>query len=103
MGKTALDPLLSYSKVLFYLSIDHGKKIVLNGLTKRVDLLITEKTEPVVLIECKAPQIKLTEKTFEQTARYNSIIGAKEIILTNGLQHINAYYQDGQYQFYRPE
>ncbi|WP_431609131.1 type I restriction enzyme HsdR N-terminal domain-containing protein [Chryseobacterium sp. 'Rf worker isolate 10'] len=79
------------------------KKIVLNGLTKRIDLLVTEKTEPVILIECKAPQIKLTEKTFEQTARYNSIIGAREIILTNGLQHINAYYQNGQYQFYRPE
>lgn len=79
------------------------KKIVLNGLTKRIDLLITEKTQPVILIECKAPGIKLTEKTFEQTARYNSIVGAKEIILTNGLQHIYAYYENGRYQFYRPD
>lgn len=77
------------------------KKIVLNGLTKRVDLLITEKAQPKILIECKAPQIKLTEKTFEQTARYNSIVGASEIILTNGLQHINAYYENGKYQFYK--
>ncbi|MBD3903874.1 type I restriction enzyme HsdR N-terminal domain-containing protein [Chryseobacterium sp. Ch-15] len=79
------------------------KKIVLNGLTKRIDLLITEKAQPKILIECKAPQIKLTEKTFEQTARYNSVIGASEIILTNGLQHINAFYQDGRYQFYKPQ
>lgn len=77
------------------------KKIVLNGLTKRIDLLVTEKAQPKILIECKAPLIKLTEKTFEQTARYNSIIGASEIVLTNGLQHINAYYQEGEYQFYR--
>ena len=79
------------------------KKIVLNGLTKRIDLLVTEKTLPKILIECKAPQIKLTEKTFEQTARYNSIIGAEEIILTNGLQHIHAFYSNGEYQFYKPQ
>ncbi|WP_294267132.1 type I restriction enzyme HsdR N-terminal domain-containing protein [uncultured Chryseobacterium sp.] len=78
------------------------KKIVLNGLTKRIDLLVTEKAQPKILIECKAPQIKLTEKTFEQTARYNSIIGAKEIVLTNGLQHIHAYFEEGEYVFYRP-
>ncbi|WP_294240774.1 type I restriction enzyme HsdR N-terminal domain-containing protein [Chryseobacterium sp. sg2396] len=78
------------------------KKIVLNGLTKRIDLLVTEKAQPKILIECKAPQIKLTEKTFEQTARYNSIIGAKEIVLTNGLQHIHAYFENGEYVFYKP-
>ncbi|WP_294218425.1 type I restriction enzyme HsdR N-terminal domain-containing protein [uncultured Chryseobacterium sp.] len=77
------------------------KKIVLNGLTKRIDLMVTEKTLPKILVECKAPQIKLTEKTFEQTARYNSIIGAEEIILTNGLHHIHARYEDGQYRFYQ--
>ena len=79
------------------------KKIVLNGLTKRIDLLITEKTIPKILIECKAPHIKLTEKTFEQTARYNSIIEAEEIILTNGLQHISARYENGSYSFYKHE
>jgi hypothetical protein len=53
-------------------------------------------------VECKAPHIKLTEKTFEQTARYNSIIGASEIVLTNGLQHINAKFEEGNYTFYKP-
>lgn len=66
------------------------QKVELLGTTKRLDLLITEKTQPRVLIECKAPQITLTEKTFEQVARYNSVIGAETIILTNGLQHIKA-------------
>ncbi len=75
------------------------KKIVINGLTKRIDLLITEKTEPKILIECKAPHIKLSEKTFEQTARYNSVIGAEKIILTNGLQHIAASFENNQYRF----
>uniref|UniRef100_UPI0025F3904B type I restriction enzyme HsdR N-terminal domain-containing protein n=1 Tax=uncultured Chryseobacterium sp. TaxID=259322 RepID=UPI0025F3904B len=57
---------------------------------------------PKILVECKAPQVKLTQTTFEQTARYNSIIGAKEIVLTNGLQHIHAYFENGEYLFYKP-
>ena len=75
------------------------KKLVLNGTTKRIDLLITEKTVPKILVECKAPEIKLTQKTFEQTARYNSVVGAEEIILSNGNHHIYAKFTDNHYVF----
>ncbi len=75
------------------------KKLILNGTTKRIDLLVTEKTRAKILIECKAPEIKLTEKTFEQTARYNSVLLAEEIILSNGLHHIYAKFTDEKYQF----
>lgn len=75
------------------------KKLELNGLTKRIDLLVTRKTLPEILVECKAPHIKLTEKVFEQTARYNSVIGAEKIILSNGLQHIFARFENGEYRF----
>lgn len=79
------------------------KKLELNGTTKRIDLLVTEKTVPKILVECKAPKIKLTQKTFEQTARYNSIIGAEEIILSNGLHHVHAKFSDNHYVFSRFE
>lgn len=79
------------------------KKLILNGTTKRIDLLVTEKTVAKVLVECKAPHIKLTEKTFEQAARYNSILNAEEIILSNGLHHISARFIDGKYEFYQGE
>ena len=75
------------------------KKLELNGTTKRIDLLVTEKTIPKVLVECKAPHIKITEKTFEQIARYNSIIGVEEIILSNGLQHVFAKFSENHYVF----
>lgn len=75
------------------------KKLILNGLTKRIDLLITEKTIPKILIECKAPNIKLSEKTFEQTARYNSVLKAEKIILSNGLHHISAKFENEKYLF----
>lgn len=79
------------------------KKLELNGLTKRIDLLVTKKAQPQILIECKAPAIQLSEKTFEQTARYNSVIGAEKIILSNGLQHICAEYRSNQYTFIPPD
>ena len=75
------------------------RKIELNGTTKRIDLLVTEKTEPQILLECKAPHIALTESVFEQAARYNTIISASQIILSNGLQHIYARLEQGQYFF----
>ena len=75
------------------------RKIELNGTTKRIDLLVTEKTEPQMLLECKAPHIALTESVFEQVARYNTIISAPQIILSNGLQHIYARLEQGQYFF----
>ena len=75
------------------------KKLKLNGTIKRIDLLITEKTAPKILVELKAPHITLTEQTFEQIARYNSVIGAEKIILSNGLQHIAARFENGNYHF----
>lgn len=75
------------------------KKIEIDKVTKRLDLLITEKTKPIILIECKAPKIKLTMQTFEQTARYNAVVGAEEIILTNGMHHIFAKFTDNNYVF----
>ena len=75
------------------------RKIELNSTTKRIDLLVTEKTEPQILLECKAPHIALTESVFEQAARYNTISSAPQIILSNGLQHIYARLEQGQYFF----
>ena len=79
------------------------KKLELNGTTKRIDLLITEKTAPKILIELKAPNITLSEQTFEQIARYNSVIGANEIILSNGITHIFAQFSDKGYEFIKSE
>ncbi len=75
------------------------KKLELNGTTKRIDLLVTEKTKPKILIECKAPNIALKQIHFEQVARYNSLIGAQQIIISNGLHHIFAEHTENGYQF----
>ena len=75
------------------------KKLEVNGTLKRIDLLITEKASPKILIELKAPHITLSQETFEQIARYNSVIGAEKIILSNGNQHIFAKFENEKYIF----
>lgn len=75
------------------------QKLTLNGLSKRLDLLVTEKTIPKILIECKAPHIQLTQTTFEQIARYNSVLKAPQIILSNGIYHIFAHFHQNKYIF----
>lgn len=75
------------------------QKLELNGTTKRIDLLVTEKTKPKILIECKAPNIALKPVHFEQIARYNSLLGAEQIIISNGLHHIFAELTENGYQF----
>lgn len=75
------------------------KKIELNQTTKRIDLLITKKTKPFILLELKAPHVPLTEKVFEQIARYNTIIYSPEIIISNGIQHIKATLENNEYTF----
>ena len=43
--------------------------------------------QPVLLAECKAPQIKLSQDTLDQAARYNLVLNVPILLLTNGNQH----------------
>lgn len=43
--------------------------------------------KPCMLIECKAPAVKISAETFDQVIRYNKTIGAPYLALTNGLEH----------------
>lgn len=64
------------------------KKLTINKLTKRTDILVfNKKGEPAIIIECKAPSVKITQDTFDQIARYNLTLNAKYLITTNGLEH----------------
>ncbi|MGY3055548.1 hypothetical protein ACVWYG_003769 [Pedobacter sp. UYEF25] len=65
--------------------------LVVNQLQKRSDILVFNTNgEKLMLIECKAPKVKINEKVFAQALRYNSIHQAPWIVLTNGLQHVFA-------------
>ena len=65
------------------------KKLHVNKLMKRADILVFNSNgNPLIIVECKAPSIALTQSTFDQIARYNSTLNAEYLIVTNGLKHL---------------
>ena len=64
------------------------KTLKINGLTKRYDILIYQPNGSIfLLVECKSPQIKISQNTFDQIARYNLTLKAQFLMVTNGLNH----------------
>ena len=64
------------------------KQLTINNRKKRTDILIFNSDgKPDVIVECKAPSIKITQDTFDQIARYNLKLKANYLVVTNGLQH----------------
>jgi len=64
------------------------KQLKINNTTKRTDILLFDKNgNPDIIVECKAPSIKINQETFDQIARYNLKLNANYLIITNGLQH----------------
>ena len=69
-----------------YLNIE--KLIKINDITKRYDIVVFQPDGTIfLLIECKAPEIKITQETFDQIARYNLALKAAYLMVTNGLNH----------------
>ncbi len=64
------------------------KQLVLNGIKKRYDMVVFNNAlQPLLIIECKAPHIKLTNQTLHQALRYNLNLQVPYVFITNGLQH----------------
>ena len=60
----------------------------LNGMVRRCDILVDKPVGmPQVLVECKAPKVKIDQKTFDQAARYNIVFKVRYLMVTNGLKH----------------
>lgn len=70
---------------LSHLSVEHA--VTVNGMTQRYDLVVFDDAlQPYMVVECKAPHVKLTQKVAEQAARYNSVLKAPLLCVTNGLE-----------------
>jgi hypothetical protein len=74
----------------------------INRLSRRGDIvLFNRKGEPLVLVECKSMKVNITQKTFDQIARYNMKFRVDYLIVTNGLKHYccKMDYSDHSYCF----
>jgi Type I restriction enzyme R protein N terminus (HSDR_N) len=82
------------------IAIEAGLKY--NQLQKRADVLIYDKQgNPLLMVECKAPEVKISQDTFDQIATYNMIFKVKYLVVTNGLNHFCCLmdYTDSSYRY----
>lgn len=68
--------------------INVEKQLKIASLIKRYDIVVFEPEGDIqIIVECKAPSVKITQETFDQIARYNLSVQAKYLMVTNGIQH----------------
>jgi hypothetical protein len=83
---------LKYPKAL--LKVEAG--LTYNQLAKRTDIIVFNREgKPWMVIECKAPEVNLTEATANQVSVYNATLKASYVVVTNGLRHFCFAVQNG--------
>ena len=74
-------------------SIVEEYAVEINDMAQRADVVVLDSNaQPLLLAECKAPEIALDNPTvaqevFLQATRYNAVVKARYIVITNGLRH----------------
>ena len=84
--------------------INVEKQVKIGKMLKRYDVVVFNSSGEVFLIvECKAPEVAITQSTFDQIARYNMKLKAQYLMVTNGLDHYYCQmdYQEEKYNFLR--
>jgi len=83
--------------------INVEKQLTINSLKKRYDIVVFDQKGNIsILVECKAPKIKVNQQTFDQIASYNMQLKASFLMVTNGLHHFYCKmdYTQEKYQFF---
>lgn len=77
------------------------KSLNLNGMNRRYDAVWFDDSgiKPIILIECKAAHVEINQLVFDQASRYNLVIDAPFMLLSNGISHFFAKinHKKGQY------
>ena len=64
------------------------KKVIVNKMNKRFDIVVYNRDSSVkLLVECKAPGVKINQAVFDQTLIYNKSLNSQFMMITNGLIH----------------
>lgn len=68
--------------------ISQEHPVDVNGMTQRADIVVFGGDgRPLLLVECKAPSVAITDGVLAQAFRYNAVVGARYVMLTSGLDH----------------
>ena len=77
-------------------------EIKVHNLSKRTDLIVlNSKSKPALIVECKAPSVKISQEVFEQIARYNLTLQVNYLMVTNGVEQYVCHldFEKQTYQF----
>ena len=81
------------------LRISQEYPVNINGQHQRADIVVIDEcAKPHILVECKAPDVVLDHEVVMQAIRYNAVVGARYIVLTNGKKLYCFEYAEGQYR-----
>ena len=91
----ALTPEEEVRQKVLYLLVEHLKvpagllaveySVKVNGMDKRADAVVFgAEGQPLMIVECKAASVTLTEAVLDQAVRYHSALNPKYLLLTNG-------------------
>lgn len=66
----------------------------------RADILVYDRSaKPLLVVECKRPEVELTGEVLDQALRYNMVLDVKYMVITNGTR--TCVYAKGEGQSYR--
>lgn len=77
-------------------------ELKLFNVKKRTDILIFQNTgKALMIVECKAAEVKINQDVFDQIARYNMALKVNYLVVTNGLNHYCCFldYENDSYTF----
>ena len=76
--------------------------ITLNGMSRRCDSVVYgSHAEPLMIVEYKAPDVEISQSTFDQISRYNIQLHVEWLVVSNGMRHYCCHidYEKEEYHF----
>lgn len=77
-------------------------QVLLNGMRRRCDTVLYRRDlTPQMIVEYKAPDVRITQEVFDQISRYNLVLRVDYLIVSNGIEHYccRMDYDSGRYVF----
>ena len=66
----------------------------------RADILVYDRSaQPVMVVECKRPEVELTKEVLDQAVRYNMVLNVRCIVITNGKRTFICVKDETGYRF----
>ena len=68
----------------------------INGMAQRADIVVVgDDIKPLIVVECKEPNVKIDEEVVRQVTRYNNVLQCRYVAITNGITTY-CYEHDGE-------